>query len=738
MKTTFLKSLLVAAGLFVGASAWADDYYNVIRYSQDFEDETTFTTGWTVASGSAAEQKNIGTTNVIHFNQGGGSGNRNNYFTCATASDFFASSTDYSFEFDYGHAVSNQNESTTTVYCGDDVLFSIKTPSYGTSTVYDAADTELCAIENDGYAKACPTKLNHFLLTSDASGTFLTITNASGTEVLTSHQLSDGLVNITKIDNWLGRAVSHMAFDNLLLKEHSDVEAVSSPSISITGVSGVSRIVTITSGVSSAGNEVTTYYTIDGTDPTSASTEYTSPVTIDADCTVKAVTISSSDNASGITSIEVTTGEVVLNVPTWKKTDYAEGVSTVTLSADQSSVFLKPVADIYYRIDEGEDLLYSDAITVNDGETLYYYATASGYTNSAEGSVVAMAPCDEDELFIESYSSGDNKTISVNSDEVVTTINTTDYYYMYYGDESTRLSERLVTGSTGISNWLLRPNGLYGGNTQQYAITGVKKGDYVTITIAAGTESPIPSTGDGERDDWNSTNSEIKFRVTSTMGNFRFKYGRYAYIKTIRVQGAPVTSVSATISNTGFRTFSSTFDLDLANLPEGVKAYFVEAKNIKDNKVTLTEVTEAVEAGTGLLLKGEAGVSYNIPIAESAYPLHDNILVGCPTAVVLDKSTANYASLYVLAGTEKASFYNLKSYLEADESNAVSIPAGKAYLDTSSLETARLEIVFPGEATGIANVNVNDNENGYYNLNGQRVAQPVKGLYIVNGKKVIK
>ena len=113
--------------------------------------------------------------------------------------------------------------------------------------------------------------------------------------------------------------------------------------------------------------------------------------------------------------------------------------------------------------------------------------------------------------------------------------------------------------------------------------------------------------------------------------------------------------------------------------------------------------------------------------------------MGCPTAVVLDKSTANYASLYVLAGTEKASFYNLKSYLEADESNAVSIPAGKAYLDASSLETARLEIVFPGEATGINSVNGEGlTVNGYYNLNGQRVAQPVKGLYIVNGKKVIK
>ena len=28
-------------------------------------------------------------------------------------------------------------------------------------------------------------------------------------------------------------------------------------------------------------------------------------------------------------------------------------------------------------------------------------------------------------------------------------------------------------------------------------------------------------------------------------------------------------------------------------------------------------------------------------------------------------------------------------------------------------------------------------DNGVYNLNGQRVNQPTKGLYIVNGRKVV-
>ncbi len=45
---------------------------------------------------------------------------------------------------------------------------------------------------------------------------------------------------------------------------------------------------------------------------------------------------------------------------------------------------------------------------------------------------------------------------------------------------------------------------------------------------------------------------------------------------------------------------------------------------------------------------------------------------------------------------------------------------------------------FPGEPTAIEGVKtVGENNDMIYNLNGQRVAQPTKGLYIVNGKKCI-
>ena len=44
---------------------------------------------------------------------------------------------------------------------------------------------------------------------------------------------------------------------------------------------------------------------------------------------------------------------------------------------------------------------------------------------------------------------------------------------------------------------------------------------------------------------------------------------------------------------------------------------------------------------------------------------------------------------------------------------------------------------FADVVTGITGVNQNENQNQYYDLQGRRVAQPTKGLYILNGKKVV-
>ncbi len=76
-------------------------------------------------------------------------------------------------------------------------------------------------------------------------------------------------------------------------------------------------------------------------------------------------------------------------------------------------------------------------------------------------------------------------------------------------------------------------------------------------------------------------------------------------------------------------------------------------------------------------------------------------------------------------------------YWGAAEGAAFAIAANKAYLAVPTGGSAREGLWFNDDITGIEAVKAAAVENGvYYNLAGQRIAQPTKGLYIVNGKKV--
>ena len=200
-----------------------------------------------------------------------------------------------------------------------------------------------------------------------------------------------------------------------------------------------------------------------------------------------------------------------------------------------------------------------------------------------------------------------------------------------------------------------------------------------------------------------------------------------------------IKKASATIGEKGYTTFASQYAIDLSSLPDGLTAYYVESEKINkaQNYVKLTEVAEAVAAGTGLLLEGTASKSYDFIVVASGRDLSaTNKMVGCPTATDITKDTENYENFYVMVnGATEPEFQNLKNYLDNNEK--VTIPAGKAYLDATGVDAARLSIVFDdNETTGISDVrSKTEDVRGFYDLQGRRVAQPTKGLYIVSGKK---
>lgn len=148
--------------------------------------------------------------------------------------------------------------------------------------------------------------------------------------------------------------------------------------------------------------------------------------------------------------------------------------------------------------------------------------------------------------------------------------------------------------------------------------------------------------------------------------------------------------------------------------------------SLSGTSLTLTKVADRiVNAGQGVVMKSTAANIVLLTAAtQSATSYAANSLTGTDTQLT------NPGNAYVLGnGDSGVGFYRL--------SDTGTIGAHKAYL-TYDGATARDFLGFDAETTGIHAVQGSRSViDGYYNLSGQHVAQPGKGLYIVNGKKFV-
>lgn len=179
-----------------------------------------------------------------------------------------------------------------------------------------------------------------------------------------------------------------------------------------------------------------------------------------------------------------------------------------------------------------------------------------------------------------------------------------------------------------------------------------------------------------------------------------------------------------------FTMFSCPEALDFTD--SEVKAYVATSYVNAINYVILEQV-EKVPAGTGLLLEAEAGTTYMIPFANFNEVVAPE--VNFFVAVVEEEA--------VILPTEEGGIYNYvlgegNNFVPAASENGTVVPAQSAYLKCTFAEEAPEAIPFGLRdlSDGITSVKFSANDGAIYDLQGRRVSQPVKGLYIVNGKKV--
>ena len=180
-------------------------------------------------------------------------------------------------------------------------------------------------------------------------------------------------------------------------------------------------------------------------------------------------------------------------------------------------------------------------------------------------------------------------------------------------------------------------------------------------------------------------------------------------------------TIPVTIASSGYSTLATSCGLDFANAtPAGLEAYVASA--ITASGVTLSSITAAPK-NTGVILKGEAGTEYTIPVKTDAAAIAGTNYL--KAAVAAYNCAAN--EVYILKGGK---FCKVTA--------ASTVPAGKAYLLAEDVPVAAPELEFNfGGTTAIDAIQKQTKNGEFYNLAGLRVANPSKGLYIVNGKKVV-
>ncbi len=373
---------------------------------------------------------------------------------------------------------------------------------------------------------------------------------------------------------------------------------------------------------------------------------------------------------------------------------------------------------------DGDGLYYPQiTITSTDEGVTFYNGSGveitSPYTFTATGTLAVYAGKDGSVNSAKAYYTAENSYILANTIDVTTfnkadfsgngTTKANEYYWIAKDNPSNNTT--VIPGLTfTANNWALNfQNALYIQNRNS-------NGKDVNCTVL-NTDRLAALTDN---------NGNIVWLDNS---NYTTNYGQWAGVQKYQLFTTSSATVSVTIGSTGYSTFSSPVPLDFSSV-EGLTAYV--ATTVADSKVTLTSVTTA-PANTGLVLKGTASQEYTIPVSASAATPASNLLQGCivSTAVSVD-ATSGYNNYVLVNEGGTAKFQSLVA-------NGATIPAGKAYLRNGAYSAARsLSIEFADETTSIQNVKKQEmGAENYYDLQGRRVENPTKGLYIVNGKKII-
>ena len=769
-KKIYLKTLLVAAGLCAGSMSALADGNKRTLYSENYE-LATDASDWVAPNMTPALNTGDATYgNYIYCSAySTGNGNRSivktitSYAYDTDGKTTSAMETDgYVIEFDaklqsgnnngnsisqFVLATSNSGFTNNSTYSGTDYIFSLSLPKNTTGSYETTWYINDLTSSTGSTVTLGRTTWYHFTIIVTKTAVSYTIKHGNTQDATGSLTISaESLPKVARIWQLIGRGAGNMSFDNLDIYDYTNTVTVTSPTFTFNKVDGVKRNYTITNPDGSGTLYYTTAPAADAPavgDAAYSSTTNTS-VTLDYNESGKYyayVLHTNGSTTSPVASQNVTAGALTLTTPVFAVTDMVQAADgfyypVITFASDNSALEGTPTAS--FDISSPYTFTAIGSVTIT--------ASATGYTSSSSTFTVdsryllnktidfgALTASDFDGT-IWTTATGAPRDLWTSRAAAIPADVT---YYKLINTSSTEGSpdNSAVLDGITISNYTERVPEIYIGYgllTPYTQVSGNK--NYMNFTVNGGTaDDYIVYNG------WNNYGSGTFNTVQA--GNSTFALYRYdTMLRTIKVFSPVPANETKSISAAGWATYCSPYALDLENATNLTDAYIVTGG--AGGVLTKNSVKGGtVPANTGLLLNGTEGsaVEVTIPVvASSSTDVSDNKLLGVTSETVLDlddndDGTADQSVYVLMNETDGLGFYQTTT-------TSFTLGANTAYLPANFAGATARYFNLEDPATGINSVKGKEfmvNGSEIYNLQGQRVAQPAKGLYIINGKKVM-
>ena len=255
----------------------------------------------------------------------------------------------------------------------------------------------------------------------------------------------------------------------------------------------------------------------------------------------------------------------------------------------------------------------------------------------------------------------------------------------------------------------------------------------MTVNVTGGTikGNASATTAIMTQKEWNAYEYEILATAAEMTITFSCSANRF-FLDEVKVEKPEVAPAipDAKIPSSGYGTFCCEYPLDFTEENSEYKAYAVT--DVDGTNVTFTRITGKISGGVPFILYGTPG-TYHLKVAdESTVTPAGNLLVGTLAPTYVETVNGSYTNFGMSGGKFK-------------KINTGVMPANKAYLpiaNTLLSGSGAREFTFifnDGATTGVSEVTSHTAQqpDAIYDLQGRKVETPKRGLYIINGKKVM-